>query len=288
VIPAGPVAITGTSGRLGAALLDAATAEGLTTLPWPRAILDLDHPKVAGPLLERTRPGIVLHAAAWTDVDGCARDPGLAMRRNADAVAELAAACAATGARLVHVSTNEVFDGERTDGRGYREDDPIAPGNPYGASKAAAEAAVRAALGDAAWIVRTSWLYGPPGPAFPERIVAAADRLPPGEALPVVADETGSPTHAGDLAAAILTLVARTDGGTWHLVNAGRTTRLGWAQAVLAARRPDRSVRPIGRRDFVRASLPPAWGVLDASRAAAAGVVLPAWDVALARYLAGG
>lgn len=285
--PSGPVAVTGTTGRLGSALLSALAARGLPSLPWPRERLDLDDAGAAAALVAADRPALVLHAAAWTDVDGCAREPALARRRNSDAVGELAAACAATGARLLLVSTNEVFDGERTDGRGYREDDPVAPRNPYGASKAAAEAAVRGVLGDAAWIVRTAWLYGPPRPGFPERIVAAADRLPDGEPLPVVDDETGSPTLAADLAGAILDLVARTDGGTWHLVNAGSATRRGWAEAVLAVRRPGRPVRPISRRDFVRASDPPAWGVLDTSRAAAAGIVLRDWRAALAAHLAG-
>ncbi len=172
------VAVTGAGGRLGRALLGAladAPFTGLAgPLAWGRPDYDLDDPGAAERLVARDRPEVVVHAAAWTDVDGCARDPDLAMARNGTATGRLARACAAAGVDLVVVSTNEVFDGRRTDGRGYRPDDPTAPANPYGASKLAGELAARdayAALpgggsglgGPALAIVRTAWLYGPPG-----------------------------------------------------------------------------------------------------------------------------
>ena len=147
---------------------------------WTRPEFDLDDPAAAARLVERDRPRLVIHCAAWTDVDGCARDPELAERRNAAAAGELAAACAATGAGMVLISTNEVFDGERDDGRGYvekptgrRRSTRTAP-----ASCMAEEAAARAALAGTAaasattlWIVRTSWLFGPPGNDFPSKIL---------------------------------------------------------------------------------------------------------------------
>ena len=222
-----------------------------------------------------------------TAVDDAARDPALAVRRNVDAVASLAGACREHGAGLLLVSTNEVFDGSRTDGRGYGEDDPTAPRNPYGASKRAGEEAARDAFDGAPglWIVRTAWLYGAPGNDFPEKIVAAADRLPPDEPLPVVEDEHGSPTWTVELAAAILALVASSDGGLYHLTADGVASRLDWARRVLAARRPGRATRPIPRSAFQRASDPPPWGVLDASRAAALGVRMRPWEDALDDYL---
>jgi dTDP-4-dehydrorhamnose reductase len=143
------------------------------------------------------------------------------------------------------------------------------------------------AIGDAAglWIVRTAWLYGPPGNDFPDKITAAADRLPDGETLPVVADEWGSPTSTLHLARAILELVGLTAGGTYHLVNTGAASRREWADRVLAVRRPGRSTRPISAAEFARASDPPPWGVLDSSRAVAAGVQLRSWQEALDQYL---
>ncbi|MGZ4612945.1 MAG: SDR family oxidoreductase, partial [Kineosporiaceae bacterium] len=207
-----PTAITGARGRLGRALMAHLVSAGQPAVAWDRPEYDLDSPGAATPLLARDRPGLVIHCAAWTDVDGCARDPETAMRRNARAVRELAEATAAAGARLVVVSTNEVFDGTRADGRAYREDDPVEPPNAYGASKLAGERAAVVAFGRTGrqtdlWVFRTAWLFGPGAPDFPAKILAAADRLPPGDALPVVADEVGSPTYAPDLAAALLDLI---------------------------------------------------------------------------------
>jgi len=282
--------VTGPSGRLGSALVRELAARGQRALSWGRPGFDLDDPSAAERLLDRDAPGLVIHAAAWTDVDGCARDPGLAMRRNGDATDVLARACARSGARLVVVSTNEVFDGRRTDGQGYREDDSPAPLNPYGASKLAGEEAARRAFGDAGrpaglWVVRTAWLFGPPGNDFPSRILAAAAALEPGAPLPGVIDETGSPTFAPDLATAIVELTERAPGGTYHLVNSGRATRYAWAERVIGrCRGGSPALRPISRNTFQRASTPPAWAVLDASRAAGHRIVLREWDAAFEAY----
>jgi dTDP-4-dehydrorhamnose reductase len=228
-----------------------------------------------------------------TLVDECARQPELAMRRNGMATGVLAAACHERGVALLMVSTNEVFSGDRTDGKGYLETDATAPRNPYGASKLAGETAARAAYGaepgadtPGLWIVRTAWLYGPPGNDFPDKITQAADRQPAGEALPVVADEWGSPTYTLDLARAILELVDRTEGGTFHVVDTGVASRRDWADRVLAVRRPGQATRPISAAEFTRASHPPRWGVMDTARTMAAGVRLRTWQEALADYLA--
>jgi dTDP-4-dehydrorhamnose reductase len=279
------IAVTGAGGRLGTALMTARP----DAISWGRPDHDLDEPSSAARLLDRDEPDLVIHTAAWTDVDGCAREPDVALRRNGEATGALARACAERGVGLLVVSTNEVFDGDRTDCQGYLEDDPTGPRNPYGASKLAGELAAREAFGDGPglWIARTAWLYGPPGNDFPTKIVAAADRLPEGEALPVVSDEVGSPTFAVDLAAAILALIAATDGGIYHLVNNGAVSRLKVAEHVLGRLRPERAVRPISRTEFTRASDPPPWAVLDNGRAAAAGVTIRGWTDALDTYVDG-
>ena len=102
--------------------------------------------------------------------------------------------------------------------------------------------------------------------------------------LPVVADEVGCPTYTVDLARAFYQLVERTDGGVFHLVNAGSASRYEWAEAVLAIRRPGRALRPISMSEFERSSEPPPWGVLDTSKAIAAGVQLRPWQDALQEY----
>jgi dTDP-4-dehydrorhamnose reductase len=284
---AGRIAVTGAGGRLGSALVNAARVAGEDVIAWRRPEFDLDAPESIDGLIRRDRPRLVAHAAAWTDVEGCAHDPALASRRNGDATGVVAAACASAGVALVVISTNEVFDGTRPDERGYREDDEPHPRNPYGRSKLAGEEQARSAFaaGAGLWIVRTAWLFGPPGNDFPHKVIAAADRLPDHEPLAVVADEIGSPTYAPDLAEAIVRLVSVSSGGLFHLVNRGTASRVTWAEAVLRTCRPGRRVRPISRNDYVRASDAPAWAVLDSGRAAVLGVTLRPWSEALADYL---
>ena len=274
--------ISGDTGRLGRALRAAAPGpiDG-----WDVPDLDLDEPETCSTLVHEKRPRLVIHTAAMTAVDQAALEPGVALRRNGEAVGALARACREVGSGLLLVSTNEVFSGDRTDSRPYVEDDEAGPRNPYGRSKHVGELAALEAFDGAEglWIARTAWLYGPPGNDFPDKITAAADRVE--GPLPVVTDEIGCPTYTPDLARALFELVARTDGGVFHLVNTGSASRYEWAAAVLAIRRPGRVLRPIGMAEFQRSSEPPPWGVLDTSKAKAAGVELRPWQDALTEYL---
>jgi dTDP-4-dehydrorhamnose reductase len=286
------VAVTGAGGRLGRALVEALADAPFTGLSgpiaWTRAEFDLDAPERIHGLLDRDRPEAVVHAAAWTDVDGCAREPAVATARNGDAVHVLAEATAARGIDLVQVSTNEVFDGRRTDGRGYRPDDATNPINPYGASKLAGEIAASAAYRGAAarlGIVRTAWLYGPPGNDFPAKIVAAAERAASaGEALKVVHDEVGSPTFTHDAAEAIVELLGSGDvGGVHHVVNAGVASRAEWARELLRMVGVDVAIAEVPASTWPRASTPPAWAVL-APTPLPGGEPLRSWQAALADY----
>ncbi len=131
--------ISGCDGRLGRALV--ATAPG-PVRGWDQPVLDLDDPAACAALIERERPRLVIHTAAMTAVDRAAREPEAAMRRNGAAVGAMARTCHGIGCGFVLISSNEVFDGERTDGRGYLEDDATGPRNAYGRSKLAGEMAV--------------------------------------------------------------------------------------------------------------------------------------------------
>lgn len=284
MIPAGPIAVTGARGRLGRALVTEMQHRGLDARAWTRPDYDLDRVGAAAGLIRRDRPALVLHAAAWTDVDACALDRATAERRNGAATAELAQACASVGAGLLYVSTNEVFDGTRSDGLGYSESDPPAPANPYGTSKLSGERSAQEALEGGAgkdqslWIVRTSWLFGPPGNDFPAKILAARDRLGAEAPLRVVSDEVASPTSVTDLAAAILLLLERAEPAIYHLTNEGHASRFDWASSVLDTCERSGPLEPIPGSAWQRASRPPSWGVLDCSRAAAFGVRLPPWQ----------
>lgn len=290
------VAVTGAGGRLGRAVVTALEEAPFTgpfgPIAWSRGIFDLDAPEGVGQTLERDRPEVVVHCAAWTDVDGCARDPELALRRNGVATGILAAAAAERGIDLIVVSTNEVFDGRRTDGVGYGPDDPTNPINSYGASKLAGEVAAGEAYaavaggGPALGIARTAWLYGPPGNDFPAKILAAADRaIASGQALRLVADEIGSPSYTHDVAEAIAELIgAAAVGGTHHLVNSGRASRADWARELLRQTGVDVPTDDVPGSTWPRASTPPAWAVLEPTPLPG-GEPLRPWQAALADYL---
>lgn len=273
------VAVVGVVGRLGRALVQALGEAPFTgmrpPIGWDLPEFDLDTVTAAsfGALLDRERPEVVIHTAAWTDVDGNAREPELAMRRNGTAVGEIARACASRGTDLVMISSNEVFDGRRTDGRGYRPDEPRNPINPYGAAKAAAETlagdAFRGSAGRLA-IVRTAWLFGPPGNDFPAKIAAAAVRAgAAGEALRVTGDEVGTPTYTPDLAHAIVGLVGTDEPPApgsvtiHHLVNGGTASRADWAREVLRTLAIEVEVVDVPASTWQRASTPPLWAVLE-------------------------
>jgi len=264
------VVVTGSTGRLGRAVVGAVDATpGWQAIPWRRADFDLDAalPRDLRRGLERDRPDVVVHCAAWTDVDGCARDPESADRRNGRATGLLAEAASQLGAGLVAVSTNEVFDGRRTDRRPYEVTDSPAPGNAYGRSKRLGEelaaAAYQAASGPL-WIVRTAWLFGPPGADFPAKIVRAGrSAAAAGEPLRLVADEFGTPTACADLASAIVDLAGhRPSAGIHHVVNGGVTSRAGWAREILRQLGIAVETVDVSIDTWPRPSSPPRWGAL--------------------------
>jgi dTDP-4-dehydrorhamnose reductase len=286
------VAVTGSTGRLGRALIraleDAPFTGPMGPIAWSRDVFDLDAPDGIGAVLDRDRPEVVVHTAAWTDVDGCARQPDLATRRNGVATGVLAEACGRRGTDLVIVSTNEIFDGQRTDRHGYAPTDHPNPANPYGASKLAGERAARGAFehGGTLGIARTAWLFGPPGPDFPRKITDAADRaVARGEALRVVGDEWGTPTYAADVAEAICELLAEdAHGGIHHLINGGTATRADWARSTLESLGHEAVVEAVPASTWERASTPPRWGVLAATPLASGEPIRP-WPQAMADYL---
>ena len=309
------VAVTGAGGRLGTALVVALSRASFVgeVLAWDLPEHDLDDPESAMRLVSRNRPELVIHAAAWTDVDGCARDPQLAIRRNGTAAGEMAQACATHGSALISLSTNEVFDGLRTDRQPYGPRDLPSPANAYGAAKLAGEQIARAAFwatdddfaGAALMppgrrsatipplaIVRTAWLFGPPGGDFPQKIAAAAAAAQAeNRTLDLVSDEIGCPTYAADLAAAIASLVQLAHekghgvlGGIHHVVNGGYASRADWAREVLRLVGVTVPTRDVPLSTWQRASTPPPWGVLEPTPLP--GGPLRDWRPALAEYLA--
>ena len=266
------VAITGAAGQLGRELVRAFGDAGDEVLALSRPEFDITEASHVE-RLAAWHPDIVVNAAAWTDVDACARDPERAMRINGEAAGAVASAAAVAGALAVQISTNEVFDGQLD--RPYIEDDPANPINPYGASKLAGELAV-ARADPRHLIVRTAWLYGAGAGNFPAKIRAAAERMAAeGAPLLVVADERGNPTDVRWLAPAVRGLVelAITESaglGIVHVAGAPATSRLDWARAIL--RDVPVTIEPMRLAEYRRDSRVPPRAVLDVSRAASLGI----------------
>lgn len=229
---------------------------------------------------------VVVNAAAYTKVDDAESHEDEALAVNGTGAANLAAAVAASGGRLVQVSTDYVFDGAATEP--YAEDAPIDPLGAYGRTKAAGERAVLAALPDRAWVVRTAWLYGAGGPNFAATMLRLArDR----DTVSVVTDQLGQPTWTADLAARIVALVdADAPAGVYHGTNAGRASWFEFARAVFAEAGLDpERVRPTTAAEFVRPAPRPAWSVLGHDRWAAAGLPpMRDWREALQEAVATG
>jgi dTDP-4-dehydrorhamnose reductase len=251
------VLITGAGGQLGTALQEAfadADVVALTHADW-----DVSLPPPSG----LSRPELVLHAAAWTDVDGAEADPQGAAAVNVAGTAH----AAALGAPLVAFSTDYVFDGRK--GEPYVESDGPHPLSAYGRTKLHGEAAA----GDDAWVVRSSWLFGPTGHNFVRTMLRlGAER----DELDVVDDQRGCPTYVGHLAHAVRELV---DGerptGIWHLAADGECTWAELAEEVFARAGLDCRVRRITSDQLDRPAQRPAYSVLRSERAGAP--QLPHW-----------
>ncbi|MGC9469762.1 MAG: dTDP-4-dehydrorhamnose reductase [Anaerolineae bacterium] len=225
-------------------------------------------------------PDLIINSAAMTNVDGCARNPDLAYRVNGMGVQNLALAAQRVDAELLHVSTNEVFDGAAQEP--YHEWAQRHPINAYGRSKLAGEFYAETLL-TRFYIARTAWLYAPEGRNFPHRIIQLADER---DILRVVTDEVSNPTFAPDLAEAIEALVAMHAYGTYHLVNEGAASRYDFAKALLQqSGREAVQVEPITSDSFERASTPPPYAPLANNAAAALGIRLRPWEDAVAAFI---
>jgi dTDP-4-dehydrorhamnose reductase len=271
------VVITGHNGQLGRQLQGAFASHDLLRLDLPDD--DITDPRLSS-TIAAFRPDLVLHAAAFTDVDGCEMDPDKAFRVNAVGTQNVALGAQQAGAVLLYVSTNEVFDGTRRDL--YREWDPINPASIYARSKAAGEQIVRDLL-NRFYVVRVAWLFGPGGANFVTKILAASER---GGPLRVSADEFGNPTYAPDAAAAVARLVATEHYGTYHLTNAGFCSRHEFACEIMRlVGRPDLPIAPILSAEWPRPSRPPLHSILANTNGAALGIALRPWCDALAEYV---
>ena len=250
-------------------------------IPTTSADLDITHATAADQIVA-ARPDLVIHPAAWTNVDGCAQDPDRALVVNGLGTRRVALACQRLDVPLVYVSTNEVFDGRAT--MPYHEWDAPHPINAYAQSKLVGEHYVRELL-NRFYIVRIAWVFG-----GERNFVRTMQRLAAEQdTLRVVDDEIGNPTYALDAAEAIRRLIREPAYGTYHFVNEGYCSRYDFAREILRqSGRDDVRVEPIKLKDYPRPSTPPPFTALrNFVGAVDLGIVLPPWQDALARFLHG-
>jgi dTDP-4-dehydrorhamnose reductase len=277
--------ITGANGQLGSCFVRRLAKLGAVAAAYDRAGLDVADRAAVRAALDLARPDVVANTAAFTWVDRCESEPEIARRVNGEAPGILAEECATRGVRLLHVSTDYVFDGEGR--RPYTEEDRTSPRSEYGRGKLLGEERVRAALPDAL-VVRTSWVFGP-GRNFIATILGfAAQRRAAGDAtaLRVVDDQFGSPTYADDLAGWCLGLVEGGAGGLYHLANRGVATWWEVAREALdLGGFREIGIERVATSEFPRPAPRPAYSALDGAKADAAGVVRRGWREALAAYM---
>ncbi len=263
---------------LGHDVCAAAREAGFEVIDPSSAELDVTDSDNVARVLTRERLDAVVNCAAYTDVDGAEAEEERATAVNGDGAGHVAAAAAACGAFLVHVSTDYVFDGRNH--RPYREDDPTAPMSAYGRSKLAGEVAVARAAPEGHVIARTSWLFGVHGRNFVDTMLRLGGER---DQVQVVDDQVGCPTFTGHLAPALLALAQARPVGIVHLVGGGSCSWFDLAVETFARTGVECEVRPGKTADLDRPAPRPAYSVLGASRPEAP--ALPAWQQGLDDYL---
>jgi dTDP-4-dehydrorhamnose reductase len=271
--------VTGAAGMLGRDLTDLLRLRGAEFTALARADLDIADARAVTAAVSSVKPDVVVNCAAWTAVDAAEAHEAQALAVNGRGAANLAAACANAGALLVHPSTDYVFDGHAA--TPYTEDAPTGPAGAYGRGKLAGEQAVRAALPDASYIVRTAWLYGAHGKNFVKTMLRlAANGTAPG----VVADQHGQPTWTADVAEQVLALVEKSaPPGVYHATSSGQTTWFGFAEEIFRlyhssvardedAERKRVAPRPVSTAEYPTPAQRPAYSVLGHAAWRAAGI----------------
>ena len=274
------VLITGAAGQLGRELVKVFEKD------WSVTAADIDTFDITDnqqvfEVITKKKPDWIIHCAAWTNVDAAAENPKTAIRVNGGGTKNICQAAKKVGAKVVYISTNEVFDGEKQ--TPYTEEDEPNPINPYGESKLKGEKRCQEILGDKCVIIRSSWLYGPASKTnFPNKIIEKAKEQ---GYLKVVDEEVATPTYTLDLAEGIKKLVEEKVDGIFHLANEGGASRFEWAKEILKMGNTKAPIEPIKLDDFQRASKPPKHSVLSNTKAKKLGVVLRDWKQANKEYL---
>jgi dTDP-4-dehydrorhamnose reductase len=271
--------VTGAGGMLGCDLVSMLRDQDADVTALTRRDLDITDPAAVAAAVQRSRPDVVVNCAAWTAVDLAEAHEDEALAINGAGAAQVAAACAQAGARMIQLSTDYVFAGTAT--RPYPEDAAPAPATAYGRTKLAGEQAVLECLPDSGYILRTAWLYGPHGGNFVNTMIRLERQQP---AVTVVDDQHGQPTSTATVAKRIIAMVgARAPAGIYHATCSGQTTWFGLAREVFAliGANPER-VTPMPSTELDRPAPRPGYSVLGHGAWTRAGLgPLEDWGTAL-------
>ena len=271
------ILLTGASGQLGREMQRALAGEDV--IPANRPDYELTDPALSAKIAA-THPDLVIHAAGFSDVDGCEQDPETAFQVNAQATSRVAEGAVRAGARLVYISTDYVFDGKK--GEPYTEGDPVGPLNVYGCSKLMGEQEALKTC-PRAIIVRTSWLYGVHGKNFVKTILSLAVTQPE---VRVVEDQRGSPTYARHLAQVVAGLIRSDVTGVIHAGGEGACSRYEFAKAILQEAGLQCRVVPISTAESGRLAVRPSYSVLSTALLRQHRLSLLPWRTGLQRFVA--
>lgn len=274
------IVVTGAKGQLGQDVLKQLAEGDFEVYPLDRAALELTDEQAVAAYMEKVQPDVILHCAAYTNVDGAETDRETAYQVNGLATKYLAQAANKMGAKILYVSTDYVFNG--TGNKPYEVDEPTAPLGVYGETKLAGETFVQE-YAEKFFIVRTAWVFGVYGNNFVKTMIRLGKER--GE-VGVVHDQVGSPTYTVDLARFMLELMQSEKYGIYHATNEGVCSWYEFAVEIFKQAGMDVKVKPLTTEEFPRPAARPKYSVLSKRKIAEQGFTpLRGWKEALAAYL---
>lgn len=280
------ILVTGARGMLGRYLvgmlsnLPVAGNVGLEVTATDIEQLDITHPQNTSRFISGCKPDVIVNCAAFTNVDACETQVSDAFAVNAGGAKNVAMAGKEVGAKIVHISTDYVFDGSKMDS--YGETDRPNPLSVYGKSKLEGELAIQE-IADNYAILRTAWVFGPYRRNF---VTAILERGKKDRKVSVVIDQHGSPTYTADLSQAVWNVISQDVRGLYHFTNTGRCSRYDWAKKIFELTGEQVSVLPVKTADYKRAAVVPQNSALNCAKyLLATGHKIRTWQEALEEYL---
>ena len=266
------ILVTGANGMLGSDLCPSLEKEGYEVIKTDIDSLDITNFENSKKIITKFSPNIIIHCAAYTNVDKAQEDIDTARKINFEGTQNLAKICANLSIKIIYISTDYVFDGNKNSP--YKTDDKTKPINNYGLTKLEGENAVKKYCKNYI-IARTSWLYGIHGKNFVETMLSLSDK----ENLKVVNDQTGCPTWTQDLSVALIKLIKKNKNGIFHTCSSGQTTWYNFAKEIFKLSDLEVNLSPCTTDDFKSPAKRPKYSVMDNDD------IISDWKIGLNRYL---